>query len=268
LEHLEGRARAAAPLGRRVRPDDRDGHARRAGGRSRRPDPLPRRRTDRQGDSRVELGGSAGRHAGGDRAMTSVALKGLLGRKTRSILTGLAIVLGVAMISGTYVLTDTIKKAFNTALTDSYRHSDAIISGREIVKGANATPTVPTSVLARVRALPDVSAAAGGYLFDTIELVDRNGKTISSGGAPSFGFGVDASQSRFNPITLVTGRWPSDRHDVVIDSNTAAKHHYAVGDSIGAKGNGPLRPYTIVGLGKLSGVSIGGATMAAFDVAT
>ena len=80
--------------------------------------------------------------------MTSVAVKGLLGRKTRSILTALAIVLGVAMISGTYVLTDTIKKAFNTALTTSYRHTDAIISGREIVKGANETPSVPTGLLA------------------------------------------------------------------------------------------------------------------------
>ena len=66
--------------------------------------------------------------------MTSVALKGLLGRKTRSILTGLAIVLGVAMISGTYVLTDTIKKAFDTALTASFGHTDAVISGRVIVK--------------------------------------------------------------------------------------------------------------------------------------
>src|SRR5262245_37682423 len=192
--------------------------------------------------------------------MTAVALKGLLGRKTRSILTGLAIVLGVARVSGTYVLTDTIKKAFNTALTASYRNTDAVISGREIVKGANATPTVPISLLARVRALPDVSAAAGGYLFDTIELVDRNGKTISSRGS-GLGFGVDASGSRFNPITLVTGRWASDPHEVVIDTNTAAKHHYAVGDSIRAKGNGPVRSYTIVGLGKLSGVSISGATL-------
>jgi putative ABC transport system permease protein len=199
--------------------------------------------------------------------VTSVALKGLLGRKTRSILTGLAIVLGVAMISGTYVLTDTIKKAFDTALTASYGRTDAVISGREIVNGANAKPTVPTSLLGKVKALPDVSDAAGGYPFDPIELVDRRSKTIASGGA-GLGFGVDPSQSRFNPITLVTGRWASDPHEVVIDTNTAAKHHYAVGDSIRAKGNGPLRSYTIVGLGKLSGVSIGGATMAVFDVAT
>ena len=49
--------------------------------------------------------------------MTRVALKGLLGRKTRAILTAVAIVIGVAMISGTYILTDTIKAAFSTVFT-------------------------------------------------------------------------------------------------------------------------------------------------------
>ena len=51
--------------------------------------------------------------------MTAVALKGLLGRKLRSILTGLAIVLGVAMISGTFILTDTINKAFTNVFSVS-----------------------------------------------------------------------------------------------------------------------------------------------------
>ena len=45
--------------------------------------------------------------------MTAFALKGLLGRKLRTILTATAIVLGVAMMSGTYVLTDSIKSAFS-----------------------------------------------------------------------------------------------------------------------------------------------------------
>jgi putative ABC transport system permease protein len=82
--------------------------------------------------------------------MTAVALKGLLGRKLRSILTGLAIVLGVAMISGTFILTDTINKAFTNVFSVSYRHSDAIVSGKQFVSQANSIPTVPASVLGRV----------------------------------------------------------------------------------------------------------------------
>jgi putative ABC transport system permease protein len=200
--------------------------------------------------------------------MTSVALKGLWGRKTRSILTGLAILLGVAMISGTYVLTDTVQKAFTTAFSGAYRNSSAIITAKETIKGSNSNPSVPPSILAKVRALPDVSAAAGAYLFDTAQLVGRDGKAISSGGAPNFGFGIDPSETRFNPITLVSGHWARGSHQVVIDSGTAANGHYRLGDSIGAKGNSRLASYTIVGIGKLSGISIGGATMAIFDVPT
>jgi putative ABC transport system permease protein len=199
--------------------------------------------------------------------MTAVALKGLLGRKLRSILTGLAIVLGVAMISGTYILTDTINQAFTNVFNVSYRHTDAIISGKQFVSNANSPPTVPASVLTRVRALPDIAAASGSYLFDTVTLVDRHGKTIASGG-PSLGFGIDPRQPRFNPITLASGHWADGPRQVVIDTSTAANDHYNVGDTISAKGDGPIKSYTVVGIGKINGVSIGGATLAVFDVPT
>ena len=123
-------------------------------------------------------------------------------------------------------------------------------------------------MLGRVRALPDVAAASGSYLFDTVKLVDRHGKTIASGGAPSLGFGIDPASARFNPITLASGRWAKGPGQVVIDTATATHEHYKLGDTIAAKGDGPVRSYTVVGLGKISGVSIGGATLAVFDVPT
>jgi putative ABC transport system permease protein len=194
--------------------------------------------------------------------MIRVALKGLWGRKTRSILTALAVLLGVAMISGTYVLTDTVQRAFTTAFGSAYRDSSAIITGRGTINGSTTNPSVPASILTRVRALPDVSAAAGAYLFDNVELVGRDGKAISSGGAPTFGFGVDPTQTRFNPISLVSGHWANGSQQVVIDSGTAANDHYGLGERIGAKGAGRLAYYTVVGIGKIHGVSNGGATMA------
>ena len=62
--------------------------------------------------------------------MTSVALKGLAGRKLRAFLTALAIVLGVAMVSGTYVLTDTIKSAFDQIFAGSYENTAAVVTRR------------------------------------------------------------------------------------------------------------------------------------------
>src|SRR6516165_11438120 len=190
--------------------------------RRRRPiDPVPRRRAHRQGDSGLDRRRGARGDAGSEWTMTAVALKGLLGRKLRSILTGLAIALGVAMISGTYILTDTINQAFTNVFNVSYRHTDATISGKQFVSKAHSSiPTVPASVLRKVRALPDVAAASGAYLFDTVTLVDRRGKTIAGGSAPSLGFGIDPSQPRFNPITLTSGHWAEGPRQVVIDTAT------------------------------------------------
>ena len=50
--------------------------------------------------------------------MIAVALKGLAGRKVRALLTALAIVIGVSMVSGTFILTDTMQKSFNGLFTD------------------------------------------------------------------------------------------------------------------------------------------------------
>ena len=199
--------------------------------------------------------------------MTKVALKGLLGRKTRAILTSLAIVLGVAMISGTFVLTDTIQKAFDNVFGTAYEKTDVVVSGKEIVKSAASQPTVPDSLLARIRDADGVEAAAGS-VTDTVRLVDEEGATIGGADAEGIGFGVDPSQPRFAPIKLTTGTWAKGPDEIVIDSATAKDEHYAVGDMIGAKTDGPIHDYTITGIGKLGGATIGGLTLAVFDVPT
>ena len=61
--------------------------------------------------------------------MTRLALRALWGRKLRTVLTALAIVLGVATVSGTYVLTDSISSAFDTIFSSIYRGTDAAVTG-------------------------------------------------------------------------------------------------------------------------------------------
>jgi putative ABC transport system permease protein len=201
--------------------------------------------------------------------MIAVALKGLLGRKTRAILTALAIVLGAGMVSATFIFTDTLNKAFNGVFSSSYKQTSLVVTGKQIVTGAATAPTVPTSLLARIRAIPDVEAASGGFLFATVKLVGANGKTIDANGAPQFGFGIDPSDKRFNPLALTAGSWPSGPDQIAIGAATAAAEHYALGDTIQAKGNtGAARRYTISGLVQMPGVSLGSATIAMFDVAT
>ncbi|HEY2543354.1 MAG TPA: FtsX-like permease family protein [Gaiellaceae bacterium] len=205
--------------------------------------------------------------------MITVALKGLLGRKLRAILTALAIVLGVAMISGTYVLTDTIKAAFGTVFTTVYSKTDAVITSKSALgnnSNSNALPpSFPESLLGKVRKLPGVADAQGG-ISDYAQLVGRDGKVISGHGAPPLAFSVHPhADQRFNPLTLVSGTWPVGPHQVAIDANTASKKHYKPGETIGVIARGPVGRFTISGVVKIGGVaSLGGATMAIFDFPT
>jgi len=205
--------------------------------------------------------------------MLKVALKGLAGRKLRALLTGLAIVLGVAMISGTYVLTDTLKAGFNQIFTTVYKSTDAVITGKSAIGngagGSQIAPAFSESLLQDVRQLPGVAEAEGG-VSDQAQLVGRDGKVISNGFSPGLAFSVNAKGShRFNPLVLTSGTWPVGPHQIAIDKSTADKKHYAVGDTIGAVARGPVQQYTITGVVKLGSVSsLGGATMAIFDLPT
>jgi putative ABC transport system permease protein len=201
-----------------------------------------------------------------------VALKGILGRKLRAALTAIAIVLGVAMMSGTFVLTDTINGAFTSIFTQSYKNADVIVSGKTAFtndqgNGVQA-PSFPQSLLAQVRALPGVNAAAGSVSDAQTKLIGRDGKVIGGHGAPALGFSVDVSEPQFNPLTLTAGTWPRGGDQIAIDAHTAGKKHYAVGDTIGVEVRGPAQQFRIAGIVKLPGVTIGGATMAVFDLPT
>jgi putative ABC transport system permease protein len=203
--------------------------------------------------------------------VTSFALKSLLSRKLRTVLTAIAIVLGVAMISGTYVLTDSIANAFDAIFTQSYRGTDAVISGESAFdlssNGLTTAPPFDESLLAKVKALPDVKAAIGGVGGEA-QLIGKNGKAIVFGGAPNLGFSVDPTQPVFNSLTLVGGRWPK-AGEVVIDGSTAAKKDIAIGQQIGVQAQGPVVQLRVSGLVKFGSVStIGGATLAGFDLPT
>src|SRR5204863_3650627 len=108
----------------------------------------------------------------------------------------------------------------------------------------NGSATVPASRLARIKALHDVDAAAGGFLFEDVKLVDARGRPIEAkGGAPTRGFGVDPLEPRFNPLSLAAGRWARGPKELTIDAGTATRHGYKVGDTIGAQGAGAVGRY-------------------------
>ncbi|MFL5944061.1 MAG: ABC transporter permease [Gaiellaceae bacterium] len=203
--------------------------------------------------------------------MTAFALRGLLGRKLRTALTAIAIVLGVATVSGTYVLTDSINNAFHSIFFETRSGSDAVISGKSAFdltedSGVDA-PAFDEGLLQEVRSLPEV-AAADGQVNGTAQLIGTDGKAVVYGGAPNLGFSIASGASRFNPLKLVSGAWPGS-NEVVIDKSTASKEHFQLGQTIGVQANGPVERLRVSGIVKFGSVStIGGATLAGFDLPT
>jgi putative ABC transport system permease protein len=204
--------------------------------------------------------------------MKRVALKGLAWRKVRGVLTALAIVLGVAMVSGSFVLTDTMKKAADNLKTESYAGIDGVVTGTETFHDENSfqqTPSISQALAGKVRRVPEIGTALVSVL-DQAKLVDVDGKVI--GQPPNFGVGIDANApgaERVNPLTLGSGRWAAGPGEVALDVGTAKRQHLDLGDSIGVVATGALRRFTIVGLVKWGSLdSLGSATVAAFDLRT
>ena len=162
-----------------ARADDGHGHARRARRRDRRPRALPRRRPHRRGAASQPGRGDPRGH-GPRKRMIKVALAGLLGRKLRTALTAIAIVLGVAMISGTFVLTDSIDKAFNSIFTDVRKGSDASSSAasrRSTSRRARARSRrrCTSRCSTRCADVPGVAAVEGSVNGEAL-LVDHEGQ--------------------------------------------------------------------------------------------
>jgi putative ABC transport system permease protein len=199
-----------------------------------------------------------------------VSLKDLLGRKLRLALTSLAVVMGVAMVSGTFVLTDTINAGFRAIFAVAYANANAVVTGKAVFGGTQDAPSFPASTLTRIEALPGVAAAAGG-VEDSAQFVGSNGKVVEHGAAPGLAFSVDPSgDQRFNPLKLVSGHWPANSGQVAMDASTASSQHLVVGDSVGVIANGGAeRRYRVSGIVDYgNSTSLGGATLAIFALAT
>jgi putative ABC transport system permease protein len=203
--------------------------------------------------------------------MIGVALKGLAARKVRAVLTALAVVIGVAMVSGTFILTDTTLKSFTGLFTASSAKTDAVIRGKEIVKNSTngSGITIPASVLAKVRALPEVEAAAGEVSpqeANVADIIGHDGKAVAK---ESVGGSYDAANARFSPFRFKTGTAPQGPGEVAIDAGTAAKQHYKVGDAIVVAPLGKKHTYKISATLSYGTVdSLGFASIAAWDVKT
>jgi putative ABC transport system permease protein len=146
--------------------------------------------------------------------MIRIAWRSLTAHKLRTFLTTLAILLGVAMISGTYVLTDQIDRGFKEVFTDAYKGTDVTITRKAEFSGqlTGATEGLPEDMVDQVRAVDGV-AEVFGYVAG-MGAVAVDGEVVETGGSPTLFFSY--SPNDIAPPQYVAGRPPEQQGEVAV----------------------------------------------------
>jgi len=198
-------------------------------------------------------------------------LRTLWSHKLRLLLSGAAVVLGVAFVSGTLVFTDTLQKTFNDLFTQV--STDVTVTPKTEFTtaesfGAGTTASLPASMLDTVRGVDGVAKAEGSVFTAGVVIVGSNGKAIGTPGAPSFGVNW-SDDPELSPLRLVSGRGPVKSGEVAIDSQSADKGLLKVGDTATLLTSGPRVQATVVGIFRYGSTgNLAGASIAAFDAVT
>jgi putative ABC transport system permease protein len=203
--------------------------------------------------------------------MTKVTLKGLAARPVRTLLSALAIVVGVAFVCAALTFTNSMRGAADSLSSAAYDGTDAVVTAKTAFEPGMDSfaqmPTLPASTLERVQSAPGVDVAVGD-ITDTAQIIGDDRKPLGDG--PYFGSGFDASTpgaEKLTPFRLDEGRWATGPGEVVIDQASAEKEDVALGGSVEIATRGEARKFDVVGIATFADVkSIGTATFAIFDL--
>ncbi|MFG3291516.1 ABC transporter permease [Streptomyces sp. NPDC048179] len=200
--------------------------------------------------------------------MFRTALRNVLAHKARLLMTVLAVMLGVAFVSGTLVFTNTISDAYQNSSAKGFDGVDVAVQARyQDSKGdrVGKIPDLSQAVLDKAAKVPG-AASATGVVSGFTAIADKDGKLIGGGWQSEGGNYWGTKDARY---PLVSGHAPSGRNEVLIDSRTAERAGYQVGDTVRISVDGPVLTPTVAGIFTTDDGNVAaGGSLALFDTAT
>lgn len=203
--------------------------------------------------------------------MWKVALKGIVARKSRLLLTSLAVILGTSFLSGTQIFSDTLNRTFDTLFTEVFADVNAYVRSSNVIEtdfGGEERTLLPLGIVSDVSKIEGVKSATP-QVQTYARIIGKDGKPIGSegNGPPTFG-SVILEDDIFWSVD--DGRLPTGATEVVLDKNSAKEAGYKVGDTVRISAKAGTRDFTLVGIAGYAGdiSSPGGATFALFDLDT
>jgi putative ABC transport system permease protein len=201
--------------------------------------------------------------------MLRLTIKEIVAKKVRLLSTALAVILGVAFVAGTLVLTDTVTKTFDSLLADANSGTDAYVRGDSPLdlgfgEGRPRIDTALVEELRHVDGVDQVAVRVSGYA----QILDKKGKVVGSTNSGVLGMNWSTVED-LNPFRLSSGRAPSSPTEIVIDKHSADTAGFVPGDRTTVLTKGAPREVTIVGIAKFGTAdSPGGTSVVLFDDAS
>ena len=201
--------------------------------------------------------------------MLRLALRTVLAHKLRLTLTALAIVLGVAFVSGTYVFTDSLKTAFNTLFEGVNEGIDLYVRGTQ--QFGSTGGDIDEEIVDQVREISGVELAVPS-VEGIAQFVDKEGEPIGGNGPPTLGFSYLPEGESLTPVRIRDdegGRWPEGPGEVVIDSFAADATEVQIGDAVDVILPIGSETFEVVGIATFGDAdNLLGATLAIFEFDT
>ncbi|AKA04270.1 ABC transporter [Streptomyces noursei ZPM] len=202
--------------------------------------------------------------------MFRTALRNVLAHKARLLMTVLAVMLGVAFVSGTLVFTSTLSDALQASSRKGFDNVDVAIQrgGARADAAPGTRSALDAKLLDRAAHLPG-AASATGTVSGFTAIADKSGAMIGNGFSTSgsnYFPGHDGTDARY---PMRSGTAPKGPHEFALDARTADRGGYKVGDTVRISVDGPVREQKLTGVFTTDDGAVGaGGSLALFDTAT
>lgn len=205
--------------------------------------------------------------------MLRLTWRNLLARKVRLLMSTLAIVLGIGFLAGVMTFSTGLNATFDNIVNGST--SDAVVRPAGDVQAASAgvgtNQVITPADVDKLDALPEVEDAVGSVDGIGSFLLGKNGKLVGGQGAPTLAFNYAPSENMAGDqvLELSAGDWPSKPGEITLDTSSAERGSYEVGDTVTliVPTDEMQRKFTLVGTADFNGGGTAGATLVLLDTA-
>jgi putative ABC transport system permease protein len=200
--------------------------------------------------------------------MWRATIRSLAAHKLRLVLTAISVLVAVSFISGTYVLTDTVKGTFRNLFAELNRGVDLRVTTATAFGDGEDAPPFDESVVDTVAAVDGVADAEGSVIFFFGDVRRADGERVSRDGPPTI-----ITNASDNPdLTAVDyrrGGAPRAPDEVAIDAGSADRSDIEIGDVLSVTGvDAPVEARVTGMFGFGDADNLAGATVAIFEATT